>query len=941
MFSPRSLFFRFFLLIVLVIAGALVLPLLCYAQLSQNSGINSADTWVAIDLTVTASGAVTLPNSFYNPATGTTSNLLSFAPPTQTFHMEAGYDSSGGLVMNVWPTGTPANPGTTDIDAIGFIRFAGGQMTVFAQNGIPLSPGFPSGVPTTWPLALFGSNPGPSVLQHLVVPNIPNYANGIHAEYVSYQTYAYVTPTMPSGSNATWTYVPSGSNWIAKNFAMTVPVAGGSVTRTIQFANMNWYDNATNDSARASKGYTATTPPAATGTNPSGLTAGSPTSNSTTVYQLGGTQNVLFQHGIFSSGATWTRMKNWLNQDFRFGTEIIPSLNSTDSLSNQGTALLNEMNSVGGNNYILIGHSQGGLISRYAAQQYQSANPQQTVVGGVITLDTPHEGAPAALTGGVAMAGGLGYLAVGLWDWTGCSTAYDNFVCYMAALTYVGGSAAAEWWYNTSALGDLIPGSSFLNQLNGYPESFKRAGVVSYTPMRFNEVRIMDDFIFLPTAGCYPETWCGERVMATDVQITYDVVEAWFFFCLFEEIFNPDDSDYWAALADQLFGILFYMDAIDYFWNGVVSGFAPSDALVPASSQNYPYTAAVQYPINGADSHTGATTSTYVHGTLYQVLNGSQFQVPTQAGCSFSASPTSYSISASGGTSSFGISTGAGCQWSAVSSTPWISITAGSSGTSTGNISFSVAANPVTLTRTGTITVGNASSSATFTVQEAGLCTYGLSAYAVSIPSGGGSATVTVYTQNDNGCVWSAVPNESWITITSGASGTATGSFTLSAAANPGDTDLLGTVTIMSQTLSVILGNPIGTPGTGSITINGSPKYIYVCKPGCATGCAKSCATLTYEYGTVYLGVGGDTYSASYSGGETAAQLVANLANAINSGSLVSASVSGSTITLTSKVNGSLTNYSLSTSYTYDTTHFSSPAFTGSTSGASLTGGTD
>jgi len=480
--------------------------------------------------------------SFYNPATGTSSNVLNLAPPTQTLHVEAGYDSSGGLVMNVWPTGAPTNPDTTDSDAIGFIRFAGGQMTVFDQNGAPITPAFPSGVPTSWPLGLFGSNPGSSVIQHLVVQNIQTYSSGIHAQYVtsgSNPTYAYVTPTMPSGSSATWTYASSGSNWIAQQFVITVPASNGSATRTIQFANMSWYDNATNDSARASRGYTAQSPPAATSTNPSGLTAGTPTSSGTGVYQLGGVQNVVFQHGILSSAKTWDRMKNWLNQDFLFGTEIIPSLSSTDSLANQGTALYNEINSVGGNQYILIGHSQGGLISRYAGQLYQTGSQNQTTLKGVVTLGTPHQGAPIALTPGIAMAADLQSLATSLWDSTGCVTAYDNFVCFAAALIYTGSGPAAAWWESqaTPALYDLIPGSSFLNQLNSYPESsFQQAGVVSYTPMRFNEVRILDDFVFLPIAGCYPETWCGERVMAKDVQITYDIVLAWFIFALFEEI---------------------------------------------------------------------------------------------------------------------------------------------------------------------------------------------------------------------------------------------------------------------------------------------------------------------------------------------------------------------------------------------------------------------
>ncbi len=108
------------------------------AALSANSGINSADTYVVVDLTVSSSTTLTLPNSFYNPATGTTTNVLSVNPATQTFHVESGYDSGGGLVMNLWPTGTPADPSNTDTEAIGFIRFGGGQITVFAQNGAPL-----------------------------------------------------------------------------------------------------------------------------------------------------------------------------------------------------------------------------------------------------------------------------------------------------------------------------------------------------------------------------------------------------------------------------------------------------------------------------------------------------------------------------------------------------------------------------------------------------------------------------------------------------------------------------------------------------------------------------------------------------------------------------------------------------------------------------------
>lgn len=65
------------------------------------------------------------------------------------------------------------------------------------------------------------------------------------------------------------------------------------------------------------------------------------------------------------------------------------------------------------------------------------------------------------------------------------------------------------------------------------------------------------------------------------------------------------------------------------------------------------------------------------------------------------------------------------------------------------------------------------------------------------------------------------------------------------------------------------------------------------------------------------------------------------LASAINAGSLVSASVSGSTVYLTARENGVNTNYSLVTSYSYNTSEFTSPAFTASASGSAMTGGTN
>ena len=418
-------------------------------------------------------------------------------------------------------------------------------------------------------------------------------------------------------------------------------------------------------------------------------------------------------------------MVPWLNQDFRFGKEVVTSYPSTNSLSSQGTQLVNDISSAGGLGYILIGHSQGGLISRYAAQYFQTQNPNASPVKGVVTMDTPNQGADIAATGGPTILVGFEFFAQYLWGVTGCSTPDDNGVCFLAWTALNAAPPLADGFYSSLPdMQDMLPGSTFLTTVNGYKEDFVQAGIIGNTPQRWNEARILWDTIspfIYPPIICEPdepESPCGERAFALIVEETYDTVETALLATIIEQIFDPCDD--LSAQIEYYTEILIGMDAIDAFWNLIVSGGSASDAIVQSSSQNYPSATAVQYPINGADSHLRSTRSPYDRTALDQVLGGPQFNVPTQASCAFSASPSSYSISAGAGTAALELNTGAGCQWSAVSNAPWITITSGATGISSENIEFSVAANPVTVPRTGAIQAGNGSATISFPVTPGG-----------------------------------------------------------------------------------------------------------------------------------------------------------------------------------------------------------------------------
>src|SRR5438132_7879597 len=67
-------------------------------------------------------------------------------------------------------------------------------------------------------------------------------------------------------------------------------------------------------------------------------------------------------------------------------------------------------------------------------------------------------------------------------------------------------------------------------------------------------------------------------------------------------------------------------------------------------------------------------------------------------------SPRLANPGAAGGNTSIAVTTQAGCPWTAGSNAAWVTITAGTSGSGTGSVSYSVAANPDATQRTGTLT---------------------------------------------------------------------------------------------------------------------------------------------------------------------------------------------------------------------------------------------
>lgn len=155
------------------------------------------------------------------------------------------------------------------------------------------------------------------------------------------------------------------------------------------------------------------------------------------------------------------------------------------------------------------------------------------------------------------------------------------------------------------------------------------------------------------------------------------------------------------------------------------------------------------------------------------------------------------------------------------------------------------------------------------------------------------------------------------------------------------------TVTLVAKTTGTATDYPVSvtvTDTNSTWTSSGySPSFGITPLSMQLAGGANGTSNTVYDSGTISVTVDGSTKTVSYGQSSTSATLASALAAAINGDSSdpVTATSNGGTISLTAKDGGSIGNWPLSVSYTYDSSHFSSASFPATASGSSLTGGKD
>ncbi len=238
----------------------------------------------------------------------------------------------------------------------------------------------------------------------------------------------------------------------------------------------------------------------------------------------------------------------------------------------------------------------------------------------------------------------------------------------------------------------------------------------------------------------------------------------------------------------------------------------------------------------------------------------------TQSGtipCSFTISPTNLSYAAAGGNGTVTVTTSGGCNWTATTTDSWITITSGSSGSGNGTVTYTVAAHSGSSQRTGSITIGGQ----THTVAQNGntTCTFTISPLNQTFTSAAGTGSVTVTAAN--GCNWAATSNDSWITVTSGSTGSGNGTVSYSVTANSGSAQRVGTITIAGQVHSITQAGVATcsytiSPVSLSFNASGGPGSVNVSSAnGCNWTATSNDAWITINSGSTGSGNGSVSYT--------------------------------------------------------------------------------
>jgi pimeloyl-ACP methyl ester carboxylesterase len=327
---------------------------------------------------------------------------------------------------------------------------------------------------------------------------------------------------------------------------------------------------------------------------------------------------VVLQHGFFSDARTWGRMRPWLKKDMVIANLEAKTTNWPNLYEDQAAELHRDLaGSISAQGAVLIGHSNGGMISRSLARDPNIGNERQPAayvapanIRGVVTIGTPHWGAPAAkhlrsINRLFRWGNDAAILMCGWTNTYGC----QNF-------TYIANSTMRNIFIalagNVPVMSQMQPRSAYHTQVNSLPEgSFRKFGIESYLWKKWLPWRLYGD------AFCYEDSQCGGSAQVRKV----------------DKIYHHDISCSiisgllmsWRSAAKCAADAVF-LRAADNLYGGWVEW--AGDGIVPGWSQHYPNIPTTDiWTVDDGPAHWGETSDKRVGQRVETVLRA-RFEVP-------------------------------------------------------------------------------------------------------------------------------------------------------------------------------------------------------------------------------------------------------------------------------------------------------------------------
>ena len=335
---------------------------------------------------------------------------------------------------------------------------------------------------------------------------------------------------------------------------------------------------------------------------------------------------VIFQHGFKASAEVWRIMRDTLRQqlkidDAAFNLPVFGDLTvAADRLRSEAQTRF------GGQSAIVVAHSAGGIVAR------QAIHDSPSLISGIITVGTPHQGALIAERAQDAAAAGAAVIpaifVVGSPCLTGVLEATGFHCTQLAAAVGAAGLLAGLYFVDGTVKNarDIDPSSNFVSAVNSYAESFVRVGITHRAPRRWGFAQMYYESQALPLPWNSSEAARGAFNMSLTYRsalISFIQSTAMIWMLSQMEIdqgrfqinsncgpvwnatgaacgYNPGEAPWtryayqssWYAYLQSVqsvsLGVVLSLNVFDYIWSKSVSDRRDSDAFIAATSQRYP-----------------------------------------------------------------------------------------------------------------------------------------------------------------------------------------------------------------------------------------------------------------------------------------------------------------------------------------------------------------